>query len=184
MNDLDTRMTQRIHELSRMTTSDVSPAVQELSCYWQEAVANIAGSIHEKCNEQLEEVHGGNTLDEAAELEASAATRGAHGACASSLPLAAQRWIYIFMGRMLHALKLYDDWQIIPFLKGRGGSPPPSLSPRSTPRRPAPRVLPPRGVHLSAPPPPPRALLPPRPFRAPRQRKEHHCTNRKELLRS
>ena len=26
------------------------------------------------------------------------------------------------MGRMLHALKLYDQWQIIPFLKGRGGS--------------------------------------------------------------
>ena len=184
MNDLDTRMTQRIHELSRMTTSDVSPAVQELSCYWQEAVANIAGSIHEKCNEQLEEVHGGNTLDEAAELEASAATRGAHGACASSLPLAAQRWIYIFMGRMLHALKLYDDWQIIPFLKGRGGSPSSPPSPRlhpaapSSPRPPPAAPISPRHPH------PPRARLPPRAFRAPRQRKEHHCTNRKELLRS
>ena len=41
---------------------------------------------------------------------------------ASAFPLDAQKWVYIFMGRMLHKLKEQEDWQIIPFLKGRGGS--------------------------------------------------------------
>jgi hypothetical protein len=47
------------------------------------------------------------------------ASAGSAGAC---LPVEAQKWIYIFLGRMLHALGDYDSWQIIPFFKGRGGS--------------------------------------------------------------
>jgi hypothetical protein len=39
-----------------------------------------------------------------------------------SFPVEAQRWVYIFLGRMLHALGDFDSWQIIPFFKGRGGS--------------------------------------------------------------
>lgn len=37
-------------------------------------------------------------------------------------PIEVQRWVYIFLGRMLHALGTFDSWQIIPFFKGRGGS--------------------------------------------------------------
>jgi len=40
----------------------------------------------------------------------------------AAFPLEAQRWVYVFLGRMLHALGTYDSWQIIPFFKGRGGS--------------------------------------------------------------
>jgi hypothetical protein len=40
----------------------------------------------------------------------------------AGLPMDAQRWVYIFLGRMLHYLGDFDTWQIIPFFKGRGGS--------------------------------------------------------------
>jgi hypothetical protein len=40
----------------------------------------------------------------------------------AAFPIEAQRWVYVFLGRMLHALGDYDSWQIIPFFKGRGGS--------------------------------------------------------------
>ena len=38
------------------------------------------------------------------------------------LPPEVQRWIYIFLGRMLHDLNTFDAWQIMPFLKGKAGT--------------------------------------------------------------
>lgn len=40
----------------------------------------------------------------------------------NSLPRDVQKWVYIFMGRMLHKLGLFDAWQIIPLIKGRAGT--------------------------------------------------------------
>ena len=40
----------------------------------------------------------------------------------NSLITEVQVFVYVFMGRMLHALGTFDSWQIIFFLKGRGGS--------------------------------------------------------------
>lgn len=39
-----------------------------------------------------------------------------------ALPPEVQRWIYIFLGRLLHDLNEYDCWQIMPFLKGKAGT--------------------------------------------------------------
>jgi len=39
-----------------------------------------------------------------------------------ALPPEVQRWIYIFLGRLLHDLNTYDSWQIMPFLKGKAGT--------------------------------------------------------------
>lgn len=33
-----------------------------------------------------------------------------------------KRWVYVFIGRMLYDLNEHDDWQVIPFLKGVGGT--------------------------------------------------------------
>ncbi|KAF6252713.1 hypothetical protein COO60DRAFT_1643842 [Scenedesmus sp. NREL 46B-D3] len=33
-----------------------------------------------------------------------------------------KRWMYVFIGRLLHELGLRDGWQVVPFLKGLGGS--------------------------------------------------------------
>lgn len=38
------------------------------------------------------------------------------------LPQEVQRWIYIFLGRLLHDLHTFDSWQIMPFLKGKAGT--------------------------------------------------------------
>lgn len=40
----------------------------------------------------------------------------------AAFPVEAQKWVYIFLGRLLHELGKYDTWQIIPFFKGRGGT--------------------------------------------------------------
>jgi len=40
----------------------------------------------------------------------------------SRFPAEAQKWVYIFLGRMFHELNVWDRWQIIPFFKGRAGT--------------------------------------------------------------
>ena len=39
-----------------------------------------------------------------------------------ALPPEVQRWVYIFLGRLLHDLNTFDSWQIMPFLKGKAGT--------------------------------------------------------------
>ena len=50
------------------------------------------------------------------------AGKGRYDLPGSALPQEVQRWIYIFLGRLLHALNVHDQWQIMPFLKGRAGT--------------------------------------------------------------
>jgi len=37
-------------------------------------------------------------------------------------PEEVQRWVYVFLGRLLHELRAYDNWQVIPFFKGLAGT--------------------------------------------------------------
>ena len=39
-----------------------------------------------------------------------------------ALPPDVQRWVYIFLGRLLHDLNTFDSWQILPFFKGKAGT--------------------------------------------------------------
>lgn len=48
--------------------------------------------------------------------------KGQYDRQGSSLPREVQKWIYVFLGRLLHELGVHDTWQIMPFLKGRAGT--------------------------------------------------------------
>ena len=37
-------------------------------------------------------------------------------------PEEVQRWVYVFLGRLLHELRAFDNWQVIPFFKGLAGT--------------------------------------------------------------
>lgn len=39
-----------------------------------------------------------------------------------SLPVDAQKWVYVFLGRLLHELGCFDKWQVILMLKGKAGT--------------------------------------------------------------
>lgn len=41
---------------------------------------------------------------------------------ARRLPPDVQKWVYIFLGRLLHDLGFKDNWQIVPFIKGVAGT--------------------------------------------------------------
>jgi hypothetical protein len=113
-------MLQELHQLERTPTPDVMRRVQDLAEFWKQKVTSVADQIQEEVAQKLQ-APGSAVVGEVVEEEAPP-VRPAAGSCASRLPHAAQRWVYIFMGRMLHTLGRYDKWQIIPFLKGRGGS--------------------------------------------------------------
>jgi Family of unknown function (DUF5906) len=56
------------------------------------------------------------------EYEEEKAGRGQYDRPGSSLPREVQKWVYVFLGRLLHELGAFDTWQIMPFLKGRAGT--------------------------------------------------------------
>jgi hypothetical protein len=60
--------------------------------------------------------------DMVGELESPAARQETQAILHNSLPIEAQKWIFIFMGRMLHELNKFDQWQVILFIKGKGGT--------------------------------------------------------------
>jgi NOL1/NOP2/fmu family ribosome biogenesis protein len=88
--------------------------VAELLNYWKEKVTFVESEVMSGLGEQMSR---NVRLSKDCEDEESGGSRRA-----SAFPIEAQRWVYIFMGRMLHGLKEQEEWQIIPFLKGRGGS--------------------------------------------------------------
>ena len=119
-------LTRRLYNLESEPDSVVSEGVQDLMQMWRSAVESIDGEVQtaltEEANAKGIALPGafGVQVDDVGAVPSEA--EGRPGNRASSFPHTAQRFVYIFMGRMLHALKLHDEWQIIPFLKGRGGS--------------------------------------------------------------
>jgi hypothetical protein len=53
---------------------------------------------------------------------AAAATTEPQRTATSRLPAEVQRWLYVLLGRLLHDLKRWDNWQIVPFIKGVAGT--------------------------------------------------------------
>lgn len=80
--------------------------------------ANVKKTLNERMGPQCSGIRSG-VHESGDEVETHQKNRIAQ---VSRLPREAQRFVYIFMGRMFHQLGLHDQWQIIPFLKGRGGS--------------------------------------------------------------
>lgn len=99
-------------------------ATECITEHMQDLMTQLDTAIRRKLDERFgaSEEDGRPRVCEAEGSGAPSSQKRAAGDCASRLPRAAQRYVYIFMGRMLHELGLHDQWQIIPFLKGRGGS--------------------------------------------------------------
>ena len=106
---LDMELTRRLYSLERCVEDGVLGEVQEFMQYWTAKLSTIENEMLSRLTERISPAPH-------------EAPREAPVRVASAFPMEAQRWVYIFMGRMLHALKTQEDWQIIPFFKGRGGS--------------------------------------------------------------
>lgn len=125
LDSLDSEMTTMLYNLERSEDVSVEAKLDEVLTFWREKVKNI----EERTTYGLQQQMQSQGLATASELKVNIHTMnecldevyGANGR-SSAFPVDAQKWIYIFMGRMLHKLKKEEDWQIIPFLKGRGGS--------------------------------------------------------------
>ena len=113
IDSLDMELARRLCALERSADSGVEEELGELLEYWRAKISSVENEMQRLLNEKISKV----PVEEGQKAPAPVA-----GRVASAFPMEAQRWVYIFMGRMLHGLKEHEDWQIIPFLKGRGGS--------------------------------------------------------------
>jgi hypothetical protein len=91
-----------------------------------EALRQLAGQFEEdlRARQEALQQHGG--LNEAAGAS-SAETDRHHGDApdrqpGNALPVDAQRWIYVMLGRLLHEVGTFDNFQIMPFIKGVANS--------------------------------------------------------------
>ena len=120
-------LTRRLYDLERTEDGNVQQVVTDFIEYWKEKVAGINEVVGNAVREQLEAKDLANADEVGVAVEEAPTVHGEGpntnaATRASAFPQDAQRWVYIFMGRMLHALRTQEKWQIIPFLKGRGGS--------------------------------------------------------------
>ena len=124
-------MTRLLYSLERASDKSVEADLDDALTFWRDKVKHIEERTTHGLQQQMQsqgiatssqmKVDINILSDEKDNDDLQRDMYGANGR-ASAFPLEAQKWVYIFMGRMLHRLKDQEDWQIIPFLKGRGGS--------------------------------------------------------------
>ena len=69
-----------------------------------------------------EDLRARKDMREAVPQEPSEHAKGSERRPGNSLPADAQRWVYIMMGRLLHEVGAFDNFQIMPFIKGVANS--------------------------------------------------------------
>lgn len=108
---MDSRLQTICYHLERCCESDVSLYLKEFK-ESAESLAKSAQLLLER------------TMAQDAEAPSSSEQQpdNRRPSAGTAFPVEAQRWVYIFLGRLLHELGTYDSWQIIPFFKGRGGT--------------------------------------------------------------
>ena len=77
-------------------------------------VDDFQRSIKDICDKQIEKLESA----EAATTSSNDESRSAM----NSLPVEAQHWMYILLGRLLHNLGTFEKWQVVPFLRGAAGT--------------------------------------------------------------
>lgn len=131
LDSLDSEMSRLLYKLERAPDKSVEADLEEVLTFWSTKVRNIEEralqGLHQQMHSQGMATRSQMRVDVsvvAPEMDPSDIQEDIYrsNGRASAFPLDAQKWVYIFMGRMLHSLKTQEDWQIIPFLKGRGGS--------------------------------------------------------------
>ena len=111
---LDNQFKVSIDKLKHGTEADASILMKEIL-----ESAETCKKASKDLMDRAERASQGLDADPNTGRPAAAPTRRAAGA---AFPIEAQKWVYVFLGRLLHALGTYDTWQIIPFFKGRGGT--------------------------------------------------------------
>lgn len=100
-----------VYDLRHSSASKVGKRVRDINEFWK----LFRGDLQF----ELEEILRASDQSEDPRENASDPSSREPG---NAFPKEAQDWIYIFLGRMLHDLGTFDNWQIIPFLKGVAGS--------------------------------------------------------------
>ena len=120
INALDEKLYTQLYDLGNARNDDAREHSERVVEFLSQSVSEIRERFRDTLSALLSSSESADT--NISSEGASAVHSRAAETCASRLPRDAQKWIYVFMGRMLHKLGVYDQWQIVPFFKGRGGS--------------------------------------------------------------
>jgi hypothetical protein len=110
VNDLDVQLTRRIYELEREQNADVHGSVLTFLERWSEDVQRAREDVEVSLAQHMSNAGIVPNGEYGAVVEPLPSTQSSNRA--SCFPHEAQRFVYVFMGRMLHALKRHDEWQI------------------------------------------------------------------------
>jgi hypothetical protein len=116
------RRAERAEETIRVCLDEISEKFRDAQRALNTCTAEEVDGIVEEAQQKLESAIRSlrSCKEETFDVERSG--ERAESDVRDCLPPDVQDWIYVFIGRMLHELGAQDNWQVIPFVKGKAAS--------------------------------------------------------------